>query len=80
MKKPLTAIFFASIFTFFLYRVALDPSFLHVTDGQYVRHRAIRDLIEYIASALGPTGSLLFGGVLIFGILVWSRVSTKKNY
>ena len=78
LKGPIIGLIVAPLLTWLTYATAL-----HIQDGTYKEptgRRALqKKLLAGAAEALGPTGSLLVGGLLCAGMVAWLVVTLKKR-
>lgn len=78
LRGPILSLILAPIFMMGLYQSATDAQ--NGVRREFTGRRAgLRKLLAAAGEALGPTGSLVVGGVLIALALVWLVITIKQR-
>ena len=78
LKIPLLGTIIFAIITIAMYCAAIDVQQGGMQDFSG-KHATIKKGIYSIGSSLGPTGSLVVGGIITLGMVVWLIITLRKR-
>lgn len=78
LMSPIVGIAFSSLATYGMYAAAID---IQAGGDRHFsgRHAGVKNLIYSVGGSLGPTGSLVVGGIVVALTVLWLASVLKKR-